>query len=108
MQRTTALAIALALFTLPAISMAQGTEGAHHDHAAAPMSEGVVKKVDKGAGKITVQHGPLENLGMPPMTMVFRVKEAAWLDALKAGDKIRFVVENQGGAYTVTRYESVK
>jgi len=45
--------------------------------AAAPMSEGEVRKVDKGASKVTIKHGPLQNLDMPAMTMVFRVRDPA-------------------------------
>lgn len=82
--------------------------GMDHSKMAAPMSEGVVKKIDKAASKVTISHGPLENLGMPAMTMVFRVKDVAWLDKLAAGDKIRFVAENVNGAYTVTQYELAK
>lgn len=75
--------------------------------AAAPnaMSEGEVRKVDKSAGKITIKHGPLQNLGMDAMTMVFRAKDQAMLDQVKAGDKIRFVAEQLNGQLTVTRLE---
>jgi Cu/Ag efflux protein CusF len=66
------------------------------------MSEGDVRKVDKDAQKITIKHGPLKNLDMPPMTMVFRVKDAAMLDAVKQGDKVKFVAENIGGQFVVT------
>ena len=66
------------------------------------MSEGEVRKVDKDAQKITIKHGPLKNLDMPPMTMVFRVKDAAMLDAVKQGDKVKFVAENVGGQFVVT------
>jgi Cu/Ag efflux protein CusF len=66
------------------------------------MSEGEVRKVDKDAQKITIKHGPLKNLDMPPMTMVFRVKDAAMLDAVKQGDKVKFVAENIGGQFVVT------
>jgi Cu/Ag efflux protein CusF len=72
------------------------------------MTSGVVKKVDKGAGKVTIRHGPLENLGMPQMTMVFRVKDPAMLDRLKEGDKILFVAEKVDGAFTVMSFESAK
>jgi len=65
------------------------------------MSEGEVRKVDKDAQKITIKHGPLKNLDMPPMTMVFRVKDAALLDAVKQGDKVKFVAENVGGQFVV-------
>lgn len=71
----------------------------------ATMSDGVVKKVDNATGKLTLQHGPLHNLDMPAMTMVFRVKDAATLDQLKPGDKIHFVAEDINGTLTVVRYE---
>ena len=67
------------------------------------MSDGEVKKVDKDTGRLTIKHGPLENLGMPGMTMVFGVKDASALEALKAGDKIKFVAENLEGRYVVTQ-----
>lgn len=74
---------------------------------AVPLSEGEIRKVDKAAGKLTIKHGPLENLGMPAMTMVFRVKEAATLDQVKPGDRISFQAEQVNGALTVTRLEVV-
>lgn len=98
-----AIAMALASVTLLPAAHAQ-TEAA----ASAPLSEGEIRKVDAAAGKITIKHGPLENLGMPGMTMVFRVKDSAWLEQLKAGDKIRFQAEKVNGLFTVVRYEAVK
>jgi Cu/Ag efflux protein CusF len=70
-----------------------------------PMTMGLVKKIDKDLGKVTIRHGPIENLGMPQMTMVFRVKDPAMLDRLKEGDQIRFVAEKVDGAFTVMRVE---
>ena len=72
------------------------------------MVDGVVKKVDKSAGKVTLSHGPLTNLSMPAMTMVFRVKDANWLDQMKAGDKIRFMADNVNGAVTIVHFEPAK
>lgn len=72
------------------------------------MVDGVVKKVDKSAGKVTLSHGPLSNLSMPAMTMVFRVKDANWLDQMKAGDKIRFMADNVNGAVTIVHFEPAK
>ena len=69
----------------------------------AAMSSGEVKKVDKDAGRITIRHGPLANLGMPGMTMVFRVTDPAMLEQVKAGDKIAFVAEKKNGALTVAK-----
>ena len=75
---------------------------------AGEMSEGEVRKVDKSAQKITIKHGPLVSLDMPPMTMVFRVKDPALLDKVKAGDNVKFEAEKIGGAFTVTRIEPAK
>lgn len=113
MQRRLALAFALVALAAPAAFAADNHAG-HGGMAMAPaasqakLSEGVVKKVDKGAGKVTLSHGPLENLGMPGMTMAFAVKDAAWLDRFKAGDQVRFQAELVNGAYTVVRMEAAK
>ena len=70
------------------------------------LTEGEVRKVDKDAGKITLKHGPIQNLEMPAMTMVFRVKDASMLDKVKAGDKVRFSADRIGGALTITQIDS--
>ncbi len=85
---------------------AQGSHDAHHPNAA--LSDGEVRKVDKDAKKITIKHGPLANLEMPAMTMVFQVKDPAMLDQVKAGDKVKFQAEKVGGAFTVTKIERAK
>jgi Cu(I)/Ag(I) efflux system protein CusF len=72
------------------------------------LSEGEVRKVDKAGKKITLRHGPLKNLDMPPMTMVFQVSDPALLDKVKAGDKVRFAASNPGGKLTVTQIEAAK
>ena len=74
---------------------------------ATALSEGEVKKVDKELGKLTIKHGVLENLGMPAMTMIFRVKDPATLDQVKPGDRIRFLAEKIDGGITVTKLEVV-
>ncbi len=73
-------------------------------HAAA-LSEGEIRKVDKEAGKMTIRHGPLANLDMPAMTMVFQVSDKAMLDQVKVGEKVRFLADKVGGQFTVTRIE---
>jgi len=88
---------------------AQQTQGGHDaHHPAAALSDGEVRKVDKDAKKITIKHGPLANLDMPAMTMVFQVKDPAMLDQVKAGDKVKFQAEKVGGAFTVTKIEPAK
>lgn len=74
------------------------------------MSEAEVRKIDKDAKKITLKHGPIKNLEMPGMTMVFQVRDAALLDKLALlvpGDKIMFSAEQQQGAYVVTGAEKM-
>lgn len=73
--------------------------------AVGDMTEAEVRKVDKDAKKITLKHGPIKNLDMPGMTMVFQVKDAALLDKFAVGDKILFTAEQQQGAYVVTGAE---
>ncbi|MDP2793578.1 MAG: copper-binding protein [Sulfurisoma sp.] len=77
-------------------------------HAADELSEATVKKVDKTAGLVTLAHGPIANLGMPPMTMTFKAREPAMLKKVKAGDTVRFRAEETGGAYVVVRIEPAK
>lgn len=72
------------------------------------MSEGEVRRVDKEAKKLTIRHGPIANLDMSAMTMVFQVRDASLLDNLKPGDKIRFVAEKVDGAYVVSKVEPVR
>lgn len=72
---------------------------------ASVMTEGVVRKVDRATGKLTLRHGPIRNLDMPAMTMVFRVAQRQLLDGLNAGDRVRFEADRIEGVYTVTRIE---
>ncbi len=117
----TALAVRLALAAalIPAWACAQATA---HDHAAhgaqsaetAPaavsqdLSEGEVTRWDARTSKVTLRHGELKNLGMPPMTMVFQLRVPAPEPALKAGDKVRFRAEQDQGAFVVTQLEVLR
>ena len=114
MQRSTAATLTF-LSLLPVAALAQ------HNHAgmssapvAAPvtqanaMSVGVVKKIDRQAGTVTIAHGPLSNLGMPPMTMTFRLKQSGLIDGLKEGSQVQFVAENIKGELTVVALQAAK
>lgn len=100
MKRVWILAAALACLAVPAAAVATGAAKA--TAPAASLSAGEVRKVDRAARKLTIKHGPLENLRMPPMTMVFRVKNAAMLDGLQPGSRVRFRAEEADGGYVVT------
>ncbi|MED5619545.1 copper-binding protein [Ideonella sp. BN130291] len=73
--------------------------------AQAPTTEGEVRKIDPAQQKITLKHGEIKNLDMPPMTMAFRMKDAALLSQFAVGDRVRFTVEKVDGAYTVTQIQ---
>lgn len=75
---------------------------------AAAMTEGEVRKVDLENKKITLKHGEIKNLGMPPMAMVFQVNAAVPLDKLKVGDKVRFKAVYEAGKYVVTEIQPAK
>ena len=118
--------LSLALVMSTATTLAAAQESAHAAHAghaghaghaahavqeapaARELTDGEVKKVDKEAGKVTLRHGEIKNLGMAPMTMVLRVREPAMLDALAVGDKVRFAAERVEGAITVVQLEKVQ
>ena len=74
----------------------------------APQVDGEVRKIDKEQSKITLKHGPIPNLQMDGMTMVFRVSDAKLLDAVKQGDKVKFTADKVNGAFTVTLIQAAK
>jgi Cu(I)/Ag(I) efflux system protein CusF len=110
----TLIAPALIAFVAAGVSLPAAAQADHSKHgkppasaaaaAAAPLADGLVKKIDKANQKVTLSHGPLPN-GMPAMTMVFRVKDAGWLARMKEGQKIRFAAEDINGAMTIVRFE---
>jgi Cu(I)/Ag(I) efflux system protein CusF len=69
------------------------------------MIGGEIRKIDKEAKKITIRHGEIKKLEMPPMTMVFQVKDEAFLNNIKTGDKVNFIAEKIGGAFVVTNIQ---
>lgn len=106
----TLVALLPAVFSLPVMTQAHQR---HHQVAAAthapaapeiPLIEGVVKKVNKYSGRVTLFHGPLPN-GMPAQTKAYGVKNEDWLDKMKVGEKIRFAVDPAQGGKTLLRFE---
>ena len=109
-----ATAAALALSGSVFAQTSAADHAAHHPAGASapasttPMADGEVRKIDKDAKKITLKHGELKALDMPPMTMVFQVSDPALLDRVKAGDKVKFKAEKIGGAFVVTAIEAAR
>ncbi len=98
---------AVAQTTAPAAALASSAAMPVKDVAAKDMAEAEVRKVDKDAKKVTLKHGPIKNLDMPGMTMVFQVRDVALLDKFVAGDKIIFTAEQLQGAFVLTGAEKV-
>lgn len=112
MKQLTLSALLAAVLAAPVYAQQPAIDhSAHHTTPSktdAPLTDGEVRRVDKEAKKLTIRHGPITNLDMPAMTMVFQVKDAAILDKLNVGDKVKFSAEKIGGAYTVTGIEAAK
>lgn len=112
----TLAAAALLVIATPfaATAYAQASEPVHaagmtaETMATAEMTDGEVRKIDKDNQKITLKHGEIKNLGMPGMTMVFKVKDAGVLDAVQVGSKVRFAAEKADGALVVTAIQAVQ
>jgi Cu/Ag efflux protein CusF len=103
------LLIACLLGSLAFSVQASDEHGGHEAaQTTASMSQGEVRKIDAARQKITLRHGPIANIGMPPMTMVFDVKDAALLEGLEVGDKVGFVVEQQGSQFVVTELQGAQ
>ncbi len=92
------LAIAISAAAMPIAALAQST-----------LTDGQVTKIDASAGKITIKHGPMKKFGMDDgMTMVYRAQDPAMLQAVKAGDKVKFDAETVNGQFVVTKIQKAK
>ncbi|MFP6800363.1 MAG: copper-binding protein [Pseudomonas sp.] len=103
------------LLSVIALACALASPAFASQHSAAPAassakatSQGEVRKIDAANQKITLRHGPLANLGMPPMTMVFQVQDAAQLEGLKVGDKVSFVAQQQGSQFVASELQAAQ
>jgi Cu/Ag efflux protein CusF len=76
--------------------------------AQAALADGQVTKIDTAQGKITLRHGPIKNLDMDAMSMVFRVQDPAMLKQVKIGDKIKFEADRVNGQITITKIQKSK
>lgn len=97
-----------AMAQAPAAAAADSHSSHHSAQAPQPgaeLSEGEITRWDPRTLRLTLKHGEIKNLDMPPMTMVFRVQDASVLGDLKPGDKVRFRAEQVSGAYHVRQIE---
>lgn len=64
-------------------------------------NEGEVLEVDRKGGEIAIRHGPLPDLGMDPMSMIFKVADPAVLGRVKKGDRVKFKAGLVEGRFAV-------
>ncbi|CAB3685483.1 hypothetical protein LMG22037_02699 [Paraburkholderia phenoliruptrix] len=69
------------------------------------LTDAEVRKVDAASGMVTLKHGALANVGMPPMTMAFKAKDPAMIKQVREGDKVKVRVENVDGTLTIVKLE---
>lgn len=63
---------------------------------------GEIQSVDPHSGAVTVKHEPIRHLGMPEMTMRFRLADPGRAHSLRAGDMVRFRAEKRDGTLVIT------
>ena len=66
------------------------------------LTRGVVQKVDKASGVVTLKHAAIKNMKIPAATMAFEVGDKKMLEQIRTGDTVHFHVELVNGAPTVT------
>lgn len=99
---------AVAQTTMDHGNMDHSKMGATKADQAKDITDGLVRKVNKEAGKVTIQHGEMHHLGMPAMTMAFPVKTAGLLDNVQTGDKIKFKVVKENGRLVIIELRPAK
>ena len=62
----------------------------------------MIREIDRANSRIKIDHGPIPSIGMPGMTMTFKVKKPALLDQVKPGDQVNFEIEKSGLGWIVT------
>lgn len=109
---TAALAFALLTGLASQAALAQHNHGAPSAAkaagATAALYDGEIRRIDTAKGTVLIKHGEMKELGMGPMTMGFKLKDAALGAGLKAGDKIKFSAEQKGEELIVTRIQKLQ
>ncbi|RQS71515.1 RND transporter MFP subunit [Burkholderia sp. Bp8963] len=106
---TTVAVCAIGAFAAPALAgddmagMNMSMKASASTSSNAMLTDAEVKKVDAATGMVTLKHGALENVGMPPMTMAFKAKDAAMVKQIHEGDKVKVRVESVNGTLTVVK-----
>ncbi len=92
-------AILLAVWTGSVAAQPARAGTSDDGHAAS----GLVKKIEREPARVAIQHGPVQTLGWPGMTMDFGVRDATILDRLQVGQRIDFEFVQDGRRYLIVR-----
>ena len=81
-----------------------GSAFAQHESASQKTGKGtgLIQRIDREKGAVTIKHGPLQGLDMPGMTMSFPVKDKAMLSNLQPLQKVDFELTYDGKNYLIT------
>jgi Cu/Ag efflux protein CusF len=90
--------VAILSFTLISVALPSWAQ-------VAALTSGVVRKIDIENSKITIRHEEIQHLDMPPMTMVFTVKNKTLLEKLQPGQTVKFGVVDEGGKFVITQLQ---
>jgi Cu/Ag efflux protein CusF len=98
----------VAVFVAALLSLAASTHAASPADGKGEVVKAEVVKVDASRSKVTLKHAAIKSIKMEAMTMPFKVKDAAMLEALKAGDKVTFSVALVDDELVVTHIQVAK
>ncbi|MBI2316111.1 MAG: copper-binding protein [Betaproteobacteria bacterium] len=71
-------------------------------------ASGVIREIDRANSRVKLDHGPMPSIGMPGMTMTFKVKNPALLDRVKQGEEVNFEIERSGLGWFITNIDRNK
>ncbi len=100
----------IGLATLAVSVTACGTAETSKENAVATAPTDSVGQTHSGTGtvdsvsgqQVTISHGPIKSLEWPAMTMPFSAKDAASVQAIKAGDRVAFTFSKSGSESVLT------
>lgn len=75
--------------------------------AQAQWANGEIRRIDAPNLRLTIKHGEIKVLDMPPMTMVFYVKDPVLLQGLAVQDTIEFQASLEGTKYYLTEVKKL-
>jgi Cu(I)/Ag(I) efflux system protein CusF len=92
----------LCSISLPALAqhVAETAPASAASSTARPQVAGEIRKIDSAAGKLTIRHADIPNLGMPGMTMIFAATPAL-LNQVTVGSQILFTADRIDGVLTL-------